>query len=511
MLTSDNKRIAKNTVMLYFRMLITMGLSLYTSRLVLSALGVEDFGIYNVVGGVVIMLSFLNGAMIAGTSRFLSFELGRKDYEQLKRTFSATLTIHIAIAGLVFLLAETIGLWFMTTQLVIPADRLETAHWVYQLSILSCMVQLTQVPYTASIIAHERMNVFAYVGIIDVLLKLLLVFALIRVNSIDKLKFYAILIFCASVTTAMIYRIYCKRQYEECRYNFEWDKKLYKQLISFSGWDLIGISCVVTQVQGLNMLLNIFFGPIVNAAQGISSQVQNALGAFSSNFMTAVQPQIYKLYAENNIERMLELVFASSKYSFYLLWFLSLPVLLETNFILQLWLKNVPEHTVIFLQLVLLVNLIRTLARPVIIAVHASGDIKNLNLYAGGLGLLPLPVAYIFLKLGYAAESVFIILMIYSILANLAELIILKQRVLFSLRQYVQKVYLKCILVCIVSTIIPLLAHRFLAPELVRFFIVGFACAFSVIVTVYWVGIDVKTRKLVIDKLRLICKKKIYG
>jgi O-antigen/teichoic acid export membrane protein len=504
---SDNERIAKNTVLLYFRMLLTMAVSLYTSRVVLNILGVKDFGLYNVVGGIVSMFTIINGAMSAGTSRFFTFELGKRDYVQLKKTFSAAFTIHISIALLIFVLAETIGLWFVSTQLVIPIERTNAAYWVYQLSVLSCMIQITQVPYNSAIIAHERMSVYAFVSILDSLLKLLIVFILIWSNNIDKLILYAILVLSVSVIIAMIYRIYCKHKYEECVYHFEWNKKLYKKLISFSGWDLVGNACVLTQGEGINILLNIFFGTVVNAARGVTFQVQNALNAFTNNFMTAVQPQIVKLFAENNIKKMLNLVFFSSKYSFYFLWLLSLPVLLESDFILRLWLKKVPEHTMVFLQIVLITNLIRSFARPVVIAVHASGDIKNLNLYAGGLGLFPLPVSYVLLKLGYPAESAFIIVAIWGIFANIAELIILKQRISFSIKEYTYEVYLRSLLVCIVSIILPIVAIRLMHPSLIRFLVVGSICVCSVVTTVYIIGIDASTRDIVSNKIRSIIKR----
>jgi len=490
--------------MLYFRMLLTMGVAVYTSRVVLDALGVKDYGLYNVVGGVVAMFSVINGAMSAGTSRFLTFELGKRNYAKLKKTFSAALTIHLAAAGLILILAETIGLWFVTTKLVIPPDRMYATIWVYQMSVLSCMVQITQVPYNATIIAHERMNVYAWVSIIDALLKLLIVFVLVWTQNFDKLIFYSVLILCVTVVTAMIYRIYCVRKYDECAYHFLWDSKLYKQLISYSGWDLFGSACVLSQGEGVNILLNLFFGTVVNAARGITFQVQTALNSFTSNFMTAVQPQIVKSYAENDVPNMLKLVFSSSKYSFYLLWLLSLPVLLESNYILHLWLKAVPDHTLVFLQIVLISNLVRSFARPVVIAVHATGEIKNLNLFAGSLGLLALPVAYLLLKLGYPSESAFIVIAIWGALANIAELILLKQRIDYSIRKYTMEVYVKSLMVCVSSGILPIAVFSMMQPGIVRFLFVGTICVLSVLTSVYFIGIEANMRQKVNQKIQSI-------
>jgi len=327
MTASNNKRIAKNTGILYFRMLLMLGVNLYTSRVIMNVLGVEDFGIYNVVGGVVTMFTFLSGAMGGSTSRFLTFELGKKNFPQSKKIFSAALGIHFVLALVIFIVAETIGLWLLTHKLVIPVERIEAAHWAYQFSVLSCMISIIQIPYNASIVANERMNIYAYLSLADVVLRLVIVY-LLTLADFDKLQVYAILVFSVSVITASIYRIYCKREFAECSFSFHWDKNLYRTMLSYSGWDLIGNLAVIGMGQGLNLLLNVFFGPVVNAARAIAYQVQGAIFGFVSNFLTAVKPQIIKLYAEGSIESMMKLVFSTSKYSFYLLYFLSLPALL---------------------------------------------------------------------------------------------------------------------------------------------------------------------------------------
>jgi len=502
MVVSDNKRIAKNTAMLYFRMLFIMCVTLYTTRIILNTLGIEDFGIYNVVGGIVVMFTFLNSAMGASTSRFLIFELGKKDYQQLKKVFSASLSSHIAIAFIVFLLAETIGLWFLTHKLVIPEDRMSAAHWVYQFSILSAMASLTQVPYNAAIIAHEKMNVYAYVSIVEVVLKLITVYLLV-IGGFDKLKIYAILVFLVSLTIAMIYRIYCKKNYEECSLSFHWDKILYKKLFSFSVWDSYGGLAIMGMGQGLNMLLNMFFGPTVNAARGIAYQVQAAISGFGNNFMIAVKPQIIKLYAENNVAQMMKLVFASSKYSFFLVYIFSLPLLLETSFILKLWLKIVPDYTVSFCRLILINELIWSMQSPIVTSFHAVGQIKVANLVCGSLFYLIIIVSYICLKMGFSPESVFVVTIVVSIMVQITELFLLKRLIIYSVRAYAKQVVWLCLLVMVVSAIFPYLLSTMLAPGFIRFLVVGFTCVITVVTSVYYIGIDKETRRIIVHKLKL--------
>lgn len=503
---SDNKRIAKNTLMLYFRMLLTMGIYLYTSRVLLSVLGIEDFGIYNVVGGVVAMFTFLNSAMAASTSRFLIFELGKKDYYQLKKVFNATLSSHIAIALIIFLFAETVGLWFLNHKLVIPEERMEAAHWIYQFSILSAMVVLTQVPYNAAIIAHQRMNVFAYITLIDVVLKLIIVY-LITISEFDKLKVYAVLFFLVSLTIAMIYRIYCKNKYKECSISFHWDKALYTKLFSFSIWELYGGFAIMGMGQGLNMLLNIFFGPAINAARGIAYQVQAAISGLGNNFITAVKPKIVILFAENKTAEMMKFVFASSKYSFYLTYLLTLPLLLETQFVLDMWLKIVPDYTVSFCRLILINELIWSMRSPIVTSFHATGQIKVANLVCGSFFYLIIIISYFCLKMGLPPESVFVVTIMVSVIVQITELFLLKRLIAFSVRTYVKQVVWLCFLVIISSAIIPYLLHTMLGPCFTRVIVVGFASVITVSSSVYYLGIDKETRNLVVQKILVITQK----
>ena len=312
---SDNKQIAKNTMFLYFRMFLIMGVSLYTSRVVLATLGVVDYGLYNVVGGIVTMFSFLNGSLGAATSRYITFELGKKNYERFNKIFNVSLLTHIFIGIIIVLLAETIGLWFFYEKMIIPEERLNAAFWVYQISIFSTLISLIQVPYNATIIAHENMKVYAYVGIVEVILKLVVVFLLV-ISPFDKLIFYASLLFIINIGIILFYRIYCIKRYQESRIKLCREKILYKDMFKFAGSDLIGNVSVLAQGQGLNLLLNVFFGPVVNAARAVAYQVQGAVTQFGNNFMTAVRPQIIKLYAQGEIKEMFKLVYLSSNFSY---------------------------------------------------------------------------------------------------------------------------------------------------------------------------------------------------
>jgi len=399
-------------------MLLTMIVTLYTSRVVLNALGAQDFGIFNVVGGIVVMFSVLNSSMAAATSRFLIFELGKKNQNQLRKVFSASLLSHLIIAFIVMLLAQTIGMWFLNNKLVIPADRNVAAIIVFQFSIFTTMINLTQVPYNSLIIAHERMDIYAYVSILEAVLKLLIAY-LLTISLFDKLIFYSILVFIVSLTIATIYRVYCRRNFPESAFKIEVDKDVYRSLFSFSVWELYGGFAFIGMGQGLNMLLNIFFGPVVNAARGIAYQVQGAIGGFGSNFMIAIKPKIVRLFAEGKLEQMMSLVFSASKYSFYLTFFLTLPLILEADYVLKLWLNDPPIYTTSFVRLILVNNLIISMRGPIITAFHAAGNIKMANLIGGSLYYFTIFIAYLCLKSGLTPNSVFIATIIVTIIVQI--------------------------------------------------------------------------------------------
>ena len=496
-MTSENsKRIAKNTLLLYFRMLLTMLVSLYTVRVVLNTLGILDYGIYNVVGGVVVMFSFLSNTMASASQRFFAFELGRNDIAQLKKTFSLTVTIYFLIAFIVVVLAETVGLWFVNFKMVIPIERMVAANWIYQFTILSFVVTILTIPYDAAIIARENMKVFAYVSIIEVTLKLAIVYLLV-LFSIDKLKLYAFLMFIASCIVSSIYIIISKRKYEECKFQLYWDKKLFNTLISYSGWNLFGSVAGVLNNQGVNILLNMFFGPIVNAARGIAYQVSTSVNQFVSNFIVAVNPQITKYYAANEKEQMIKLVFQSSKLSFFLLFILSMPVLLETNFILTLWLKIVPEYVILFTRLVIITAMIDSLSYPLMVAAQATGDIKRYQTLVGSVMLLNLPISYCFLKLGFPPQTTMYVAIGVSVVCLFLRLLMLKTLVGLIIRDFVNNVLRKVISVTIFAYILPLWLVLILDDSLLRFFIVGISGLITSIGAMYLIGLSMNEQLLV--------------
>lgn len=377
--TENNKRIAKNTLLLYFRMLFLMAVSLYTSRIVLNALGVEDFGIYNVVGGVVTMFSVLSGSLSAAISRFITYEIGKGNQDKLNKIFSSAVTIQLGLAGIIILLAETIGIWFLNIKMNIPELRMEAANWVFQFSILTFAINLISVPYNACIIAHEKMSAFAYISILEAIGKLAIAY-LIVVSPMDKLIFYAILMCIVALIVRFTYGNYCKRHFSECTYHFIWDKQLLKQMFGFAGWNFIGAASAVLRDQGGNVVINLFCGPTVNAARGIAFQVNTAVNQFVTNFMTALNPQITKSYAAGNKEYMMTLIFQGARLSFYMLLLLSLPILINTHYILGLWLKLVPDHAVLFVQLVLIFAMSESISQPLITAMLATGKYVTIRL-----------------------------------------------------------------------------------------------------------------------------------
>lgn len=495
--TSDNnKRIAKNTLLLYFRMLFMMAVSLYTSRVVLNTLGVEDYGIYNVVGGVVAMFGFINSSMSSATQRYITFALGKGDKTRLQTVFSTTLQIHTLIAGIIVLLGETIGLWFLYNKMQIPADRMDAAFWVLQCSIVATVVMIISVPYNADIIAHEKMSAFAYISILEVVLKLVIVYMLV-VFSFDKLILYAFLLLAIQLLIQFCYSIYCNRHFEETKYRHVWNKALFKEMTGFAGWSLFGNLAAVLFNQGLNMLLNVFFGPVVNAARAVAVQVQSAIQQFVGNFQMALNPQITKTYAKGELGDMHRLMFRSARFSFFLLFFLSLPVLFETNFILAIWLKTVPEHTVVFLRIMICTSLIYTLSNPLIIANQATGKVKKYQAICGSILLLILPVSYICLRLGCPAYSVFIVHFVMESLTQMVRMILLRPMIGIRIRDYFNHIYKQVLVVVAVSIILPTLVYLNIEAGFFRFVIVGLVCVVSVSTAAYLLGLSANERVFV--------------
>lgn len=506
---SQNRLIANNTLLLYVRMLLVMAVSLYTSRIVLSALGVVDYGLYNVVGGVVTLFTFLSAAMGNSTQRYVAFALGKKDNENLQKVFSSSLAIHMVLAIVILFLAETVGLWFLVTKMNIPDERMSAAHWVYQFSILSCVVTIISVPYNALIIAHEKIGSFAFISIFDAVLKLLIVF-FISYTSCDKLILYAALILCVQIMVRLIYGIYCSKHFPESKFRRFDDSGLLKEMTSFAGWSLIGNLAWITYSQGLNILLNLFFGLAVNAAMGIAGQVQGAIKGFVTNFQMAVNPQIIKSYALEDYKRLRTLIFSSSKFSFYLLLCFVLPLFLEADQVLSIWLKEVPRHAVTFLRLILLIMLLDTLSNPIGVANNATGKIKVYQIVEGGLLLLILPISYIVLNNGYRPESVFVVQFCISIIVQITRLFLVRKKLKISIKDYLVNVFMPITIVTVISAIMPVILYFYVDKSFMSFLLVCVISIISVLITIYILGFSSTERGLVNEKLFQL-KVKLFG
>lgn len=485
---ANNRRIAKNTLLLYVRMLFTMAISLYTSRVVLHVLGVTDYGVYNVVGGVITLLGFLTNSMSGASSRYITFSLGKGDMGEMRRTFGNILSIHFLLAGVVLLLGETIGLWFVLEKLRIPADRMDAALWVYQFSVLTAMLGVVSVPYNAAIIAHERMGAFAYIGIVDALLKLVIVY-LLWVMPYDKLVIYALLLFGVQVFDRIVYGWYCVRHFEETRARFLFDKRLFKEMFAYAAWTMNGNLAVVGYTQGINILLNLFYGPVVNAARGIATQVQTVAQSFCSNFQTALNPQLTKSYARGDLLRMHQLLTQSSKFSFFILWLIALPLMLEAPLVLRWWLGIVPEHTENFLRLVLCSSMLATLSNPLLVSVHATGNLKRFQLIEGTMLLSIVPIAYLLLKLfGIRPEYVFCVHIVVELCTQYARVRIVLPMIAMRVGDYARNVVWPIVKVVLASPIIPLMVYLLLRQSVASFLLVCTVSVLSLCMAVYYLG-----------------------
>ena len=422
-----------------------MLVSLYTVRVVLSVLGAENYGIYNVVAGVVTMFGFLSGVMAMASQRYFSFDMGKGDTEHLKTTFSVTFQIYLLLAFVIVLLAETVGLWFVNHKLVIPAERMSAANWIFQAAIVSFLLTLITTPYMAAIIAHENMKVYAYVSIVEAGLKLAIVF-LLRVLPFDKLIVYGILLASVAFINTGIYRFYCHRNYAECRIRFIRDGTLFKEIVTYSSWNLFGNVATVCKNQGVSFLLNIFFGPVVNAAQGIASQVRNAVSTFSNNFMQAVRPQIVKSYAAGEYGGMWRTLFWGARISFFLMLILTVALFSNTGYVLSLWVKSVPEHTRAFIRLLLLDGLVESVSQPMAQANQATGKIALYQVFMGTVQFLNLPLSYLFLRLSFPPSCVYAVAIGCTAGLVFFRTVFLSRIPEFSSLLLVRRVFLPCVL-----------------------------------------------------------------
>ena len=477
-------RIAKNTLMLYVRMLVLMLVGLYTSRVVLEALGEDDMGIYSVVGGVVAMFTIISGALNSAVSRFITFEMGKGEKAQLNKVYSTAVTIQLILGAIVVILAEPIGIWFINNEMTIDQARIPEAVMVLHFSLAAFVVNLMSVPQMASITAHEKMSAYAYIGILDAFLRLGT--ALLIMNSSgDRLVQYAALMMVTVILVRIAYGVYCRRNFEECRYRPVFDRPLIREMFSFAGWNFVGVASGVLRDQGGNILVNLFSGAAgtaVNAARGMAVQLNGAVQGFVTNFMTAVNPQITKSYAAGEYSYMFTLVRKSSRMSFYLLLMLVMPLILNTEVVLGVWLKDVPVHTTLFVQLFLVFALSESLSNPMITAMLATGRIRNYQLVVGGIQLLNIPISYICLKMGAIPEVTVMVAIGLSQICLWARLIMLSRATGFPIGEFVSKVYVKSLLVVLpCAAVVPVLFELVKPTGL-------WGAVYSAVISVVWTG-----------------------
>lgn len=504
---SSNKTIAKNTIYLYFRMMLTMLVSLYTSRVILEVLGIDDYGTYQAVGGIVAMLAFINGALSNGTSRFLTYELGTGNYSKLERTFSTLLSLHIFIAIIIVIVAETAGLWFVKNKLVIPEGRMEAALFAYHMSVITSVITVTQVPYNASIISHEKMSVYAYLSIIETVAKLLIVYSLTLFDW-DKLKLYALLLCVLQISIALYYRYYCTRRFTETRYKFILDRFIVKEVLGYSVWNLISSISIPLKNQGLIIILNMFFSPAVVTARSLANQVNMAASQFVQNFRTAVNPQIVKKLASGDMSGSHSLLLSSTKYSYYMMLALCLPICLLAEPLLKLWLGEVPEYTVIFLQLAIISSLFQVFDNSFYTALYAIGRIKENALISPILGILTFPLTYVLFKFGYSPVIMgWILLCLYAILGVVVKPILIVKYAEYKWKD-IAELFAQCLKVTMLSVILPVVLYvcrnRFFDSDITSFVSILFLSLFSVAITVWTLGLshDMRSRIILLVKDR---------
>lgn len=502
----NNKRIAKNTLLLYVRMLLIMFVTLFTSRIVLDKLGITDFGIYNVVGGIVAMLGFLSSSMANAVQRYLSYAIGKNDNKEVNRIFSISLLVHIGIAIVVFIIVEVVGVWYLNYMMNIPKERLDAANWVLQCSILTTIFTIIQVPYNAIIIAKEQMGIYAYLSIIEVILKLSIVY-LLSICQFDRLKLYSVFIMIITIGILLLYRSYCIKKYQESHFHYTKDWPLFRQLIGFASWNMLGELAWVFTGQGVNIILNVFYGPAINAARGLAEQVNGAVTRFVSNFQVAVNPQLIKSYASDQLDEMKTLLYRSTRISYYLLLVLSLPLIINMEFILKLWLKEVPVYTTEFCQLILIASLISTISNLLAQVVRAYGRIRNYQVIVSICLFFNFPLSYIVLKFGASPLSTLYISIIIYILLIYIRVYLIKNIIHIRFCQFAYNVLIPIIYVSGISAIIPILYTLYVGrtESLSGLIISSLICFLSVCATAFFLGMNSNERiyiKSIIIKLR---------
>lgn len=497
--SSSNRRLAKNTLMLYARMLLVMLVTLYTSRVVLRVLGVEDYGIYSIVGGVVVSFSILSNAMSGAISRFITFSLGQGDIKKVRKLFSVAVTIQFCIGALIIVCAEIVGLYLLNTQMNIPQDRMEAASILFQFSLAIFIIKLLCVPFNALIISNERMSVYAYFGIGEVLLQLTVVFVLQLIPA-DKLITYGFLLSIVALIYVIMQFVYCKRAFLSQMARPTFDKKLFKEMAGFASWNFIGTSAGILKNQGVDIIVNIFTGVTINAARGIALQVNTAVTNFTENFITALRPQIIKTYAANDNNHLNFLVEQGARFSGYLLLFITIPLILEIDTLLQLWLKVVPLHTATFARLQLIDAVVVSLSQTLVIVLLATGKIRNYQLVVGGINLLNMPLSWLLLYLGFPVLVTYVVSISLNILCLMCRLLFANRLANIAIPHYLRKVVINVIVVACSSAILPLIIIHLLEPSLQRMLIVVPTCILTTSFSILYIGMTASERIYIYSK-----------
>lgn len=502
-MTADKQKVVKNTLYLYVRMAVTMLIGLFSVRIVLQALGEVDYGIYNVVAGIVTMLAFLNNSLSSATQRYLSIELGLRNRKGLNSIFQSSLLLYIIICCGILIVAETVGLWLVNDVLNYPKERTSAVNWIYQFSILSFLFSVLSAPYNATIIAHEKMNVFASITIVEAVCKLTMVIFLLVVNA-DKLILYGLMMMIISAAVFLMFYCYCKRHFEECIFNFKWDKKILKEIGAFAGWNIFGSLSNIFRSQGINIVLNLFFGAVANAARGISYQVEGLLNTFIQNFYIAAKPQIIKSWAEKDFTTVESLVLKITRVGYYLSFVLSLIFIVNSYYVLNLWLGQVPEHTVLFTNLMVISGIFVALSSPLMIVIHATGKIAKYQMIAGIINICVLPLSIFAIQLWHNSACPFIVLLIGNIfiwILTLERTIVIAS---FSLSKYL-KVLFKMAIVSIITSCVVIFLSIYLYNGFYKLIVTSIVCAGVCSITAYNIDLNI-TEKV---KIREILKRKV--
>lgn len=501
--TAKTKRIAKNTLILYFRMLFLMAISLYTSRVILDALGIEDYGIYNVVGGFVGMFALISSALSNANSRFLNYEMGKGNASNLQTVFSSLVTIQFALAILIFVSCEIIGNWYVCNKMVLPLDRLSAAKWCLHISIFNFCTDLVTVPYRAAIIAHEKMKTFAYVSLFEGLAKLGICF-LVMISKYDRLVMYAVLLLMVQLIIRTSYQLYCRKKFKECHYQFVFDKAMLKKMFAYSGWHFIGNSANILKNSGIDVILNLFFGPSINAAKGVANQVLHAIQGFSNNFTTALNPQIIQSYAQGNVGYMMKLVYKGSRFSFYILFLIALPIVVNADYIVNVWLKNVPPYAIVFVQLSVIVAALSSLSNTLITAQNATGNVRNYQLIVGGIQLLNLPMSYFCLYLGFSPVCVLLVSIFVEIFSLVARLVMIPFYISsFHRLVFLKEVVLNCFLVVVCAAMLPFVVSKYFGlNDFISCGLNVMLCFLCSAVSIMFVGCSRKERERILSGIK---------